>query len=58
MVDYPFDKWLFRVKDIMWRDNQPYAYHLKLGKWIRMKSLHFQGGSKPLMKVVRREAKK
>lgn len=37
------------IKEVTWRENQPYGFNLKLGKWIRFNALHFQGGAKGLL---------
>lgn len=36
------------VKDIEWRDGQPFSYHTRLG-WIRFNALHFQGQTKKVL---------
>jgi hypothetical protein len=38
------------IKKIIWKANRPYGRHIRRGKEIRFKSLHFQGSSKSLMK--------
>jgi len=45
-----------RYKEIEWRDGQPYGWNLRLGAWVRFKTLHFQGGAKHLIPAAFREA--
>lgn len=41
------------VKNITWTNNLPYCYNKKLKKFIRFKTLHFQGAAKVLMHANR-----
>jgi hypothetical protein len=43
------------MKDVQWRDGQPYCWHLELERWVRFAALHFQDGAKPKMKEYYRE---
>jgi len=38
------------VKQITWRGSQPHGYNVILDSYVRFTALHFQGGSKKLMR--------
>ena len=38
------------IKKVIWMDNKPYCRDIDTGDMIRFNSLHFQGGSKHLIK--------
>lgn len=44
-------------KKIKWKKNTPYAFYRPLNKWVRMKSLHFQGPSKKSMSKYKKAAR-
>lgn len=46
-----------RYKELKWVDDQPYCWNLRLGTWVRFKTLHCQGGAKGLIQGFFREAK-
>lgn len=46
-----------RHKEIKWIDGQPHCWNLRLGAWVRFKTLHFQGGAKYLIASSFREAR-
>jgi len=37
------------IKEVDWKDGKPYCYNLKLNKWIRFNTLHFQGETAKLL---------
>lgn len=37
------------TKEIEWRNNQPYSFHMGLRSWIRFNALHFQGPAKRVL---------
>lgn len=43
------------IKEVIWRQNQPYGFNLELGKWIRFNALHFQGDAKKLLSSYAKE---
>ena len=38
-----------QIKDIVFKDNQPYCFSEKYGKEMRLKTLHFVGNTKELI---------